>query len=169
MSKKINKLGIELLGFSTVSNESWYASSALRVLQLSSFKFSRFPPVCPWRPLEGQKIKKANRVHCSWTITVSRLVGITLVCVCFWTWRYRKFQGAGHYGYVVAGVWRHDDSGTYINDCSLQTSSPYIPSTWELYNLEDTFSAGLMFTCGLHTLWTLKSIGNGSKMYCWWL
>ena len=32
--KKINKLGIELLGFSTVSNESWYASSALRVLQL---------------------------------------------------------------------------------------------------------------------------------------
>ena len=32
--KKINKLGIELLRFSTVSNESWYASSALRVLQL---------------------------------------------------------------------------------------------------------------------------------------
>ena len=41
--KKINKLGIELLGFSTVSNESWYASSALRVLQLSSFTFFPIP------------------------------------------------------------------------------------------------------------------------------
>ena len=35
--KKINKLGIELLGFSTVSNESCYASSAPRVLQLFFF------------------------------------------------------------------------------------------------------------------------------------
>ena len=41
--KKINKLGIELLAFSTVSNESWYASSALRVLQLSSFTFFPIP------------------------------------------------------------------------------------------------------------------------------
>ena len=44
-------------------------------------RFSRFPPVCPWRPLEGKKKnKKANRVHCSWTSAVSRLVRYCCWC-----------------------------------------------------------------------------------------
>ena len=64
--KKINKLGIELLGFSTVSNESWYASSALRVLQLSSFTFFPIPASLPVAsPRRSKNKKKANRVHCS--------------------------------------------------------------------------------------------------------
>ena len=46
---------------------------------------SRFPSVCPWRPLECQKIKKANCVHCSWTIAVSRLVILyKQLCVDGW-------------------------------------------------------------------------------------
>ena len=58
--KKINKLGIELLGFSTVSNESWYASSALRVLQLSSFTFFPIPASLPVASPRRSKNKKGE-------------------------------------------------------------------------------------------------------------
>ena len=58
--KKINKLGIELLGFSTVLNESWYASSALRVLQLSSFTFFPIPASSPVASPRRSKNKKGE-------------------------------------------------------------------------------------------------------------
>uniref|UniRef100_A0A8C4NN42 NAD(P)-binding domain-containing protein n=1 Tax=Eptatretus burgeri TaxID=7764 RepID=A0A8C4NN42_EPTBU len=58
--KKINKLGIELLGFSTVSNESWYASSALRVVQLSLFMFFPIPASLPVASPRRSKNKKGE-------------------------------------------------------------------------------------------------------------
>ena len=63
VKKKINKLGIELLGFSTVSNESWYASSALRVLQLSSFTFFPIPASLPVASPRRSKNKKRRTVY----------------------------------------------------------------------------------------------------------